>query len=114
MTTTLVDSNVLLDVATEDPTWGTCSTDALATAASEGVLAINPLIYAEVSIGFTTVEELDDALPSETYIRVPLPMKRGSSPARPSLPTGAERVPGHPHYQTSTSERTRPSAATGC
>lgn len=77
MTTTLVDSNVLLDVATEDPTWGTWSTDALATAASEGVLAINPLIYAEVSIGFTTVEELDDALPSETYIRVPLPYEAG-------------------------------------
>lgn len=77
MTTTLVDSNVLLDVATEDPTWGTWSTEALATAASEGVLAINPLIYAEVSIGFATVEELDDALPSETYIRVPLPYEAG-------------------------------------
>ncbi|MGH3679765.1 MAG: type II toxin-antitoxin system VapC family toxin [Natronosporangium sp.] len=73
MTITLVDSNVLLDIATEDPGWGAWSADALEQAADEGLLAINPLIYAEVSIGFTTIEDLDEALPAETYVRVPLP-----------------------------------------
>lgn len=77
MTITLVDSTVLLDIATEDPAWGTWSTEALARAADEGTLAINPLIYAEVSVGFATIEELDDALPPETYVRVPLPYEAG-------------------------------------
>lgn len=70
---TLVDSNVLLDVATGDPTWEEWSARALAGAAEQGTLAINPLIYAEVSIGFATIEELDDAVPAEIYVRTPLP-----------------------------------------
>lgn len=77
MTVTLVDSNVLLDVATEDPRWALWSNDALARAADEGSLAINPLVYAEVSIGFATIEELEDALPPETYLRAPLPYEAG-------------------------------------
>ncbi|MPZ26399.1 MAG: PIN domain-containing protein [Micromonosporaceae bacterium] len=77
MTITLVDSNVLLDVATEDPAWGQWSAEALERAADQGPLAINPLVYAEVSIGFATIEELDDALPPETYVRVPLPYEAG-------------------------------------
>lgn len=40
MTTTLVDSNVLLDVATDDPTWGGWSAQALAEAAANGQLMI--------------------------------------------------------------------------
>jgi predicted nucleic acid-binding protein len=71
--TTLVDSNVLLDIATSDPRWGTWSSTALARAADNGLLAINPLIYAEVSIGFATIEDLDEALPPEFYLRTPLP-----------------------------------------
>jgi predicted nucleic acid-binding protein len=73
VTTTLVDSNVLLDVATEDPTWSTWSADALANAANEGPLSINAIIYAEVSIGFPTIEELDDALPPSVFARERLP-----------------------------------------
>jgi predicted nucleic acid-binding protein len=46
---TLVDSNVLLDILTEDPVWYESSADALADRAEQGRLAINPLIYAEVS-----------------------------------------------------------------
>src|SRR5262249_41929682 len=77
MTVTLVDSNVLLDIATEDPRWSRWSERALVAAADEGQLAINPLIYAEVSIGFATIEELDDALPRETFVRVQLPYEAG-------------------------------------
>ena len=53
---TLVDSNVLLDVLTNDPRWGRWSMDALASRADRDVLAINPIIYAEVSIGFDRIE----------------------------------------------------------
>lgn len=69
----LVDSNVILDVATEDPTWGEWSAQALARAADESLLVINPLVYAEVSVGFDRVEDLEEALPPELYRRDPLP-----------------------------------------
>ena len=48
---TLVDSNVLLDILTQDPTWQDWSTDALAGAAEAGPLYINPIVYSEVSPG---------------------------------------------------------------
>ena len=70
---TLVDTNVLLDVLTEDETWLVWSIDALADAAETGPLYINPIIYAEVSIRFARVEDLDEALPMEDYRRAPLP-----------------------------------------
>ena len=70
---TLVDSNVLLDILTEDETWGAWSSDALADAAEVGPLLINPVIYSEVSIRFATVEALEDALPSQDYRREPIP-----------------------------------------
>ncbi len=71
--TVLVDSNVLLDVLTEDPVWYAWSLATLAAAADQSSLAINPLVYAEVSIGFERIEELEEALPPETFRRLPLP-----------------------------------------
>jgi predicted nucleic acid-binding protein len=73
MKTTLVDSNILLDVATNDPAWSEWSAQALEAAANESPLAINALIYAEVSIGYGKVEELEQAIPSTTFKREPLP-----------------------------------------
>lgn len=70
---TLVDSNVILDLVTDDPKWGQWSAEALSRAADESALAINPLIFAEVSIGFTTVEELEELLPGEEFGRLALP-----------------------------------------
>jgi hypothetical protein len=75
--TTLVDSNVLLDIATEDRTWYEWSAHALANAADQGPLVINAIIYAEVSIGFAAIEELDDALPPDVFAREPLPYEAG-------------------------------------
>ena len=69
----LVDSNVILDVATEDRTWGDWSAQALARAADESVLVINPIVFAEVSVGFDRVEDLEAALPAEVFRRDPLP-----------------------------------------
>jgi predicted nucleic acid-binding protein len=69
----LVDSNVLLDILTEDPVWGSWSTDALADAAETGPLYINPIVYSEVSIRFSTVEAVEEALPSKDFRREPIP-----------------------------------------
>lgn len=70
---TLVDSNVLLDVLTGDPRWASWSAEALAAQADRDVLAINPIIYSEVSVGFVRIEELDAALPLPTFHRLALP-----------------------------------------
>lgn len=69
----LVDANVLLDVLTDDPVWASRSSAALARVADEARLAVNPIVYAEVSIGFDRIEELDEALPADTFARLPLP-----------------------------------------
>jgi predicted nucleic acid-binding protein len=69
----LVDSDVILDIATNDSTWSSWSAEALARAADESVLVINPIVFAEVSVGFDRVEDLEDALPPELYRRDPLP-----------------------------------------
>lgn len=70
---TLVDSNVILDLVTDDPKWAQWSAEALSRAADESTLAINPLIFAEVSIGFTTVEELEQLLSPQDFDRLELP-----------------------------------------
>ncbi|MGI8661726.1 MAG: type II toxin-antitoxin system VapC family toxin [Acidimicrobiales bacterium] len=72
-TGTLVDSNVLLDIFTEDDNWLEWSNEALGAAAEAGPLYINPVIYAEVSVRFSLVEELEDALPSGEFCRAALP-----------------------------------------
>ena len=69
----LVDSNVLLDVMTEDPTWFNWSSAALARAAESDLLIVNPLVYAEVSIRFERIEEVDAALPRTLFRRDDLP-----------------------------------------
>ena len=69
----LVDSNVILDVVTQDAEWTAWSMDALERAGEEGPLVINPLVYAEVSIGFERIEDLDDALPAQYLQREALP-----------------------------------------
>ena len=76
-TVTLVDSNVLLDVLTEDPAWAGWSGEALVRAFDEGPVVINPVVYAEVSIGFDRIEELDEALPETAFVREPLPYPAG-------------------------------------
>lgn len=67
---TLVDSNVLLDVITEDERWFEWSSCALAGAADGGPLFINPIIYAEVSVRFSRIEEVEEALPPSDYGRL--------------------------------------------
>jgi len=68
----LVDSNVLLDVMTKDE-WFEWSSGILAEQAEENIICINPVIYAEVSIRFARIEELDKALPPDLFERLPVP-----------------------------------------
>jgi len=75
MKSTLVDSNVLLDIATRDANWFDWSTSALESAANESPLIINAIIYAEVSIGFRRIEDLETAIPASLYRRDPLPFE---------------------------------------
>lgn len=75
MNGTLVDSNVILDLLTEDPAWSDWSTQMLEHCANAGNLYINPIIYAEVSLRFTTIEECEAALQSDVFIRLPLSLE---------------------------------------
>jgi hypothetical protein len=70
---TLVDSNVILDVVTEDREWLDRSSAALARQADAGPLVVNPIIYAEVAARFDRIETLEEALPADYYQRQPLP-----------------------------------------
>lgn len=70
---TLIDSNVLLDVITEDPHWFSWSQKMLADATDQGPILINQIIYAEVSIRYTTIEELESLLPADDFVRATIP-----------------------------------------
>jgi predicted nucleic acid-binding protein len=58
----LVDTNVLLDVLEDDPQWATWSQGQLESVGLTDALAINAVIYAELSMAFARIEELEDAL----------------------------------------------------
>lgn len=73
MSEILVDSNVLLDLVTDDPTWAGWSQRQLERWALRGSLVINPVIYAEVSIGFERIEELDAVLAETSVALVEIP-----------------------------------------
>jgi predicted nucleic acid-binding protein len=60
--TTLVDTNVLLDLATNDPAWAEWSLRQMDAAALRGPVGINPVIYAELSVGYERIETLDMVL----------------------------------------------------
>lgn len=67
MTAVLVDSSVLLDIATEDPTWFDWSSRTLAEIADSSRLVINVMIFAEVSVGYAQIEEMEAIMPPEIH-----------------------------------------------
>jgi hypothetical protein len=69
----LVDSNVILDILTVDKKWFLWSSESLMNCAEQNVLVINPIIYAEVSIRFDRIEDLEDVLAPSLFRRDPLP-----------------------------------------
>lgn len=70
---TLVDTNVLLDIFTDDQLWGAWSSSALETALDMGVVVLTPIVYAETAARFERIEDLDDSLPNSAFRRENLP-----------------------------------------
>jgi len=69
----LVDTCVLLDVATEDPKWGDWSAQALEDAAERGPLVINAVIFSELSVGFERIETMQSILDPRVFEYRPIP-----------------------------------------
>jgi hypothetical protein len=73
MAAILVDSNILLDLMGEDPRWFAWSASAIRRAADRSRLVINAIIYAEVSVRYSRIEDLEAALPTAMLDREPVP-----------------------------------------
>ena len=69
----LVDTNVILDVLSDDPVWAEWSQGEMDALAMRGDLAINPVIYAEMSLAFARVEELEAFVASGEFKLLELP-----------------------------------------
>jgi predicted nucleic acid-binding protein len=95
----LVDSSVLLDVLIADSTHFARSSAALSDAIDDAGVAINPVIYAEVSVGFDEIERLEESLPPHLFPMLQIPRealflagkafvryRRGGGPRRSPLP----------------------------
>jgi predicted nucleic acid-binding protein len=113
MTAVLIDSNVLLDLMTEDPRWFSWSSKALANAAETLRLVINPIIYAEVSIRYSQIEDLDAALPKAMIDREPIPYEAAFLAGK-AFRVGSVEGQSDLRFQTLSSVLTRPSPDTAC
>lgn len=71
----LIDSNIILDIITCDPQWYEWSLNTLSFWGEQEPLAINPVIYGEVSVHFDRIEDLEQVLPENgfPFVRLPLP-----------------------------------------
>ena len=73
MTATLLDSNILIDIFTGDGPWSAWSEEMLIQALEDGAAFVNQVVYAEISVGFSTIEKCDAALDVQGVERMPLP-----------------------------------------
>lgn len=96
MITTLVDSNVLFDFLSEDEEWFDWSSTMLEQSSNAGSVAINQVIYAEVSVRYKTIEELEEEL-GDYFLRASLPWEAaflaGKAFAQYKKRTGTKRSP---------------------
>ena len=69
----LVDTNVLIDIVSDDPLSAEWSQRRLTAAAAQDQLAINDIVYAELSVRYETIEELDAMLRDAQLVSVPIP-----------------------------------------
>jgi predicted nucleic acid-binding protein len=69
----LVDTNVLLDLVTRDPQWAQWSRQQLDLAAARDEIAINDIVYTELSVGYPTIEELDEMIHGAGVINASIP-----------------------------------------
>ena len=77
MSGSLIDANVLLDIATADANWMAWSQEQIRAAAGRGAVLVNPIIYAELAPAFATKEELDRWLDPTLFQRAALPYEAG-------------------------------------
>lgn len=70
---TLVDTNILLDLVTDDPVWADWSLAQLEAASLRGPLAINDVIYAELAVRYDSIEALDRFLDAAGIVMIPIP-----------------------------------------
>jgi predicted nucleic acid-binding protein len=73
MPATLVDTNVIFDFLSQDAEWFDWSALMLQEAGDRGDIVINPIVYAELSVRYDRVEDVELALPAEYFVRAPLP-----------------------------------------
>ena len=69
----LVDANILLDLVTGDPEWAEWSQQQLDSAAARDQVAINDIVYVELSVGYPTFEELDEMIQRAGVINAAIP-----------------------------------------
>jgi predicted nucleic acid-binding protein len=70
---TLIDTNVLFDFLSEDEEWFDWSSAMIVEAADRGEVVINPIVYAEISVRYDRIEDVEEALPGEYFVRAALP-----------------------------------------
>ena len=73
MSDLLVDSNVILDIVLDDPEWAEWSLRTLSWYGASNALYINPIIYTEVSIGFKSIEQLENVVERAGFKMLELP-----------------------------------------
>ncbi|MSO14625.1 type II toxin-antitoxin system VapC family toxin [Rickettsiales endosymbiont of Trichoplax sp. H2] len=73
----IIDSNIILDILTEDRTWFKWSSEMLEEYAENNELIINQIIYAEISIKFSRIEELDGVIKEANIKCENLPWEAG-------------------------------------
>ncbi len=73
MKSALVDSNVILDIFENDPSWADWSEDTLSRYSVDHTLLINPIIYSEISIGFERIEDLESAIAGCGFKMIQIP-----------------------------------------
>ena len=69
----LIDTNVLVDLVTDDPLWAEWSQHQFDMAAIQDELAINDIVYAELSVRYARIEELDAMIRGARLVNATMP-----------------------------------------
>lgn len=85
MNSTLIDSNVLIDLFDDESAWQSWSDSMIAKCRNRGPILINPVILAEVSMGFNSFEAVNAHLPEQFVVRESLPWEAAFLAARAFL-----------------------------
>ncbi len=94
----LVDTNLLLDVVGADPVWGEWSRSHLNAAAATDDIAINAVVYAELSAGYSRIEQLDEMLTIAglALASIPCPALFLAGQGFPQIPASGREKNGRP------------------